>query len=280
LAFISLMVQGGLCKLCSVLYAVNFVLLVASVIGLGESTASWAAGLVASITSRAAAAAAVSMVAALIGGYAFYAPPVAEAQAARAQALVDEAHNLPSQPILSVDVSDRPSTGPPDAAVHVIEFADFGCGHCRLLFTQLHHYMEAHPGDLRVTFVNYPLNSDCNPAMAKPYHAAGCTLAAASECAHAQGKWEAMVPHLFERASALDSSGLLALAASVGLDGDAFHACMSDPATVERVTADAELGISVGVDGTPTFLVNGRRVIGGRPQPVLEAMIAAIKEAK
>jgi protein-disulfide isomerase len=280
LAFISLMIQGTLCKLCSVLYAVNFVLLVASVIGLGESASSWASGIVDSVISRAGAAATVAMIAALIGGYALYAPPVAEAQAARVQALIDEAQNLPAQPILAVDVSGRPSTGPAEAPVHVVEFADFGCGHCRMLFTQLHQYMAAHPGEMRMTFVNYPLNSDCNPAMSKPYHAAGCTLAAASECAHAQGKWEAMVPHLFNRASELDSSGLLALAASLGLDGDAFHTCMNDPATAARVTADAELGVQVGVDGTPTFLLNGRRVIGGRPLPVLEAMIAAIKEAK
>ncbi|MGB0590553.1 MAG: vitamin K epoxide reductase family protein [Myxococcota bacterium] len=280
LAFVSLMVQGTLCKLCTVLYVVNFILLVASVVGLGESMSSWAAGFIDAVRSRAAAAAAVPMIATLIGGYALYAPPVAEAQAARVQALIDEAQNLPAQPILAIDVSDRPSTGPADAPVHAVEFADFGCGHCRMLFAQLHHYMEAHPGELRVTFVNYPLNSDCNPAMGKPYHAAGCMLGAASECAHAQGKWEALVPYLFERASSLDSSSLLALAASVGLDGNTFHACMNDPATLERVKADAELGIKAGVDGTPTFLLNGRRVIGGRPQPVLEAMITAIKEAK
>ena len=280
LAFVSLMVQGGLCKLCTILYAVNFVLLVASFVGLGETLGDFAMGLVDAVLSRAAVVALVPMVATLVGGYALYAPPVAEAQSARLQALVDEARALPSRDVIAIDVSDRPSVGRADAPVHIIEFADFGCGHCRVLFEQLHHAMAKEPETLKVSFVNYPLNSQCNAAISKPYHQAGCMLASASECAHAQGRWAEMSTHLFQRARQLDSAALSGLATSLGMDRAAFDRCMSDPATLERVKADAELGIQAGVDGTPTFLINGRRVVGGRPHAVLEAMIATFKEAK
>lgn len=280
LAFVSLMVQGTLCKLCTVLYAVNFVLLLASVTGLGESATTWFAQVFSSVRSRAGAAAAVPMVTALIAGYALYAPPVAEAKAARLQALIDEARELPKEPVVTVDVSDRPSVGPADAPVHLVEFADFGCGHCRQLYRRVHHYMAEHPGTVRMSFVNYPLDKGCNPAMDRPFHANACMLAAASECAHAQGKWDAMAHHLFERGPWLDQPGVLALATELGLDMAAFTPCLAAPETQARIVEDAKLGIAAGVKGTPTFLLNGRRVIGGRPAPVLGAMIEAMKEAK
>ena len=280
LAFVSLMLQGMLCKLCTILYAVNFVILMASIVGLGESAVEFFEGAFSALISRASAAAAVAMTATLIAGYAIYAPPVAEAHAARLQALVDEAESLPSQALVDVDVSARPSLGRADAPVHVVEFADFGCGHCRTLFEQLHHYMEAHPETLRMTFVNYPLNSECNPALKKPYHAAGCTLASASYCAHAQSAWGVFAPHLFNMSREVDAQALTQLAKTLGLDASTFEACMMNPETLAKVRSDAELGIKAGVDGTPTFLLNGRRVVGGRPMPVLEAMIGAMKEAK
>ena len=280
LAFVSLMVQGSLCKLCSVLYAVNFILLIASVVGLGESVAGWTSGVFASVKTRSGAAAAVPMVAALIGGYALYAPPVAQAYADRLQGLVDEAKALPTTPVVPLDVANRPSVGPADAPVHLVEFADFGCGHCRMLYHQIHAYMAQHPGVLRMTFMNYPLDNGCNPAIDKPYHPNACLLGAASECAHAQGKWEPMAAQLFELASRLDRGGLISLATTQGLDVDTFTACLDDPNTRARVTRDAEQGVAAGVDGTPTFLLNGHRVVGGRPQPILEAMIEATKAAK
>lgn len=280
LAFVSLMVQGSLCRLCTVLYAVNFILLLCGVIGMGESGASWVTGLGASMRTRAAAAAAIPMVAALIGGYALYSPPVAEAYAVRLQGLFDEAHSLPAAPVVAVDVADRPSMGPEDAPVHLVEFADFGCGHCRMLYAQVHDFMERHPGTLRMTFVNYPLNNSCNPAIKQVFQSNTCDLAAASECAHQQGQWAAIAPHLFDQGSDLDMGGLMALGTSLGLDQNTFAACLASPETRARVTADAELGIAAGVKGTPTFLLNGRRVVGGRPTAVFEAMVATMKEAK
>ncbi len=279
LAFVSLMVQGTLCKLCTWLYAVNFILLFSAFVGLGETGASWMAGLGESIRTRAGAAAAVPMIAALIGGYALYAPPVAEAYAARLQGLLDEARRLPTTPVVEVDVADRPSIGPADAPVHLVEFADFGCGHCRILYAQVHAAMAQDPGLLRMTFVNYPLDSACNPAIKQPFHPNACELADASECAHQQGKWAALAPHLFDRGPSLDRGALVSLASSLGMDGDVFATCLAKPETRAQVTRDAELGIAAGVEATPTFLLNGRRVVGGRPMPVFEAMLAVMKEA-
>ena len=276
LAFVSLMVQETLCKLCSVLYAVNFILLVSAVTGLGESASSWVVGLFDSLKTRSALAATVPMVATLIGGYALYAPPVTEAYMAQRQALMDEASALPNTPVVTMDVTDRPGYGPAEAPVHLIEFADFGCGHCRMLYHQVHAFMEAHPGVLRMSFVNYPLNSECNPAINRPFIPNSCLLASASECAHAQGKWAQMAEQLFALGSKLDAASLVRLAGTLDLSVPEFEACLGDPTTAQRVTQDAEMGIAAGVDGTPTFLLNGHRVVGGRPQPILEAMIQAV----
>jgi protein-disulfide isomerase len=66
---------------------------------------------------------------------------------------------------------------------------------------------------------------------------------------------------------------LQATAERIGLEGVAFAKCLADPATVRVVDADLRLGASVGVNGTPTFYVNGRPVPGDRA-----ALAAAISE--
>ena len=279
LAFVSLMVQGTLCKLCSVLYAVNFVLLVASVVGLGESAVNWTLGVFKSALSKAGAIATVPMVAALIGGYAIYAPPVAEAYNARLQANIDQARKLHEAPEVDIDVTGRPGAGDEGAPVHIIEVADFSCSHCRLVFRQVHDYMEAHPGKVRMSFLNFPISSECNRAISKPLHPKACGLAVASECAHLQGKWKALARPLFDHGRKLETEGLVGLAKDAGLDTEAFAACMDDPATMTRVQRDIVLAGRAGVSGTPTYFINGRKVVGSRPQFIFEAMIEGIEES-
>ena len=49
--------------------------------------------------------------------------------------------------------------------------------------------------------------------------------------------------------------------------------CMADPKTRDRIVEDIDKGLKLGITGTPVFLVNGHKVIGGRPRPDLEKMI-------
>ena len=276
LAFISMLVQGALCPLCAVLYAVNFGLFLASANGLGESMITWAGGVQSSVFSRSGLVATTLMAVTLTVGYAVYAPPVRAADANRIESRRADARALGSTPVVAVDVSGRPTFGSPDAAVHMVEFADFGCGHCAVLYEMAHQYMVANPEQLRMSFIHYPLSSDCNPAIPERYNPTSCLLAYASECAHQQGQWEAMAAHLFSEGRGLEREALVAFAPQVGLDMERFTQCLDAPETKATIIADAELGVEAGVDGTPTFLLNGHRVIGNRNAEIFDLMVQSV----
>jgi protein-disulfide isomerase len=166
-------------------------------------------------------------------------------------------------PLLAVPVGDSPQRGPGDAWVTLVEFADFECPFCRSEQPVLADVEALYGADLRVVFKNFPLAG---------IHPRAQAAAVAAECAHEQGKFWELHDLLFT--TALDDATLLADAARVpGLDLAAWQACLTAPAAAERVAADVALGTGLGIDGTPTLVVNGVPVVGAVPEADLRAAI-------
>jgi protein-disulfide isomerase len=114
---------------------------------------------------------------------------------------------------------------------------------------------ERYGSDLRVVFKHAPL----------PFHERALPAALAAEAARVDGQFWAMHDQLFAQQGALGAADLERHARSVGLDGARFAARLGDPALKARVDADLKLGESLGVRGTPTFFVNGRKLVGAQP---------------
>ena len=165
--------------------------------------------------------------------------------------------------LAKVPVGDSPQRGPSDAWVTVVEFADFECPFCRSEEPVLKDVQAVYGVDLRLVFKDFPLTG---------VHPHAQAAAVAAECAGEQGKFWDMHDLLFT--TALDDATLLADAGQVaGLDVVAWQACIGTPAPASRVAADVALGTSLGVDGTPTFFVNGVAVVGAVPEGDLRAVI-------
>ncbi len=96
----------------------------------------------------------------------------------------------------------------------------------------------------------------------------------ASVCADSQdGFWE-YHDALFEDPRAFSTADdFVALAERLGLDGDAFRACLDSEEAINTVIADYNDGRSYGVSGTPTFFVNGVRIVGAQPLAAFRAVI-------
>ena len=160
-------------------------------------------------------------------------------------------------------IGDSPQRGPGDAWVTVVEFSDFECPFCRGEQPILTDIEAIYGADLRVVFKHFPLTS---------LHPHAQAAAIAAECAGEQGKFWEMHDLLFT--TALDDATLLADAQQVpGLDVTDWQACIAAPETANRVAADVALGTSIGIDATPTFVVNGEPVIGAVPESDLRAVI-------
>jgi protein-disulfide isomerase len=168
-----------------------------------------------------------------------------------------------SQSTVRVPVGDSPQRGPSDAWVTVVEFSDFECPFCRAEQPALTDVEAIYGGDLRVVFKYFPLTN---------IHPHAEAAAVAAECAGEQGKFWEMHDLLFT--TTLDDASLLADAEQApGLDVATWQACMTRPGAANRVAADVALGTSLGIDATPTFVVNGVPVVGAVPEADLRAAI-------
>ena len=155
------------------------------------------------------------------------------------------------RPVLTVPVSARDHIqGPATAAVTLVEYGDYQCPHCleaRPIVIDSQHYL----GDrMRLVFRNFPLTAVHHDAQA---------AAEAAEAAGAQGRFWEMHDYLFGHQSRLDRAALLGYAASIGLDVARFTRDLDGRVYAPRVREDFVSGLRSGVNGTPTFFINGVR---------------------
>lgn len=144
----------------------------------------------------------------------------------------------------------------PDSDVYFVEFLDFECEGCRAVYPEIEQ-LRAEYGD-RANFVlrHFPMSSHFNAERA----------ARAVEAAAQQGHLEAMYRKMYdtqakwgERQTPADDV-FRGFAQQLGLDMSAFDATYNDPATLERIQLDVADGTALGVQGTPTFFLNGERI--------------------
>ncbi len=157
--------------------------------------------------------------------------------------------------------------GKPDAPVTLVEYGDYECPYCGKAYPIVKS-IQAQMGDqLRFVFRNFPL-TELHP------HAAHAALAA--ETAGKQGKFWEMHDALYENQKALGDSHLREYAQSVGLDADAFMQAVENGDEAEQIEDDFSSGVRSGVNGTPTFFINGVRHDDGWDEETLLAALQAV----
>ena len=140
--------------------------------------------------------------------------------------------------------------GPADAPVTLVEYGDYECPHCGRAYPVVKEVQKRLGSKLRFVFRNFPL-SESHP---HAQHAAE-----AAEAAGAHGYFWEMHDALFEHQRALDDRHLVEYAASVGVDPTAFEQELRAHTHKARVREDFSSGVRSGVNGTPTFFINGVR---------------------
>lgn len=162
----------------------------------------------------------------------------------------------------SVSVDDDPSLGPADAPITIVEFSDFRCPYCgRFQLETLPDLLEAYPGQIRFVYRDFPV-------------VGGELAAVAAECADEQGEFWAYHDALFADQQAYSSiEDYATLADDLGLDSDDFSACLDAEDTLNEIINDYNDGREYGISGTPTFFVNGVRIVGAQPLDAFQLVI-------
>ncbi len=182
---------------------------------------------------------------------------------------------LQTPPVAVKSGPELPSLGADASApITIVEFSDFQCPHCRNGAMILNAVKSRYPRQVRIVYRGYPLDPSCNRKMqAGGGHTIACEAARAALCSQAQGKFEPYYEKTFENQDSIVAGKPVEYAKSLGLDPAAFDRCMSSPEIATRVTQDIEEGIQLGVESTPTFFLNGRKIDGAYPVPVWNRMI-------
>jgi len=169
----------------------------------------------------------------------------------------------PLQQVMNkMDLKNQPERGPKDAKVTIVEYSDFECPFCARVYTTLEQEVLKDYGDkVRFVFKNFPLSS------IHPWAEDG---AVASECAFQQGndQFWAMYNGLFSKQGEITKDNLrdkaTEIAQGAGMDVAKFQECFDGKKTLDAVKADQSEGTALGVNSTPTFFVNGRRLSGAQ----------------
>ena len=161
---------------------------------------------------------------------------------------------------------DDHRAGPDDAPVTLTEYGDFECPHCGAAHPVVQQVRRTLGPNLRFVFRHFPL-SQAHPHAQR--------AAEAAEAAGAQGEFWGMHDLLFENQDALEDSDLLRYAVTLKLDAKRFERELAAGLYRDRVRRDFRSGVRSGVNGTPTFFVNGVRHDGSWDLPTLTAAIEA-----
>jgi len=143
--------------------------------------------------------------------------------------------------------------GPPDAPVTLVEYGDFECPHCGRAYPIVKEIQRSMGEDLRFVYRHFPLTR---------IHQHAEHAAVMAEVAAQHGKFWPLHDRLFEHQEALEDDELVAHVESLGIDPAWAAAALAQGRFEPRVREDFSSGVRSGVNGTPTFFINGRRYDG------------------
>lgn len=157
------------------------------------------------------------------------------------------------QPRLSVPISERDHVLSRGAELTLLEYGDYECPYCAAAHPVVKQLLRRVGDDVRYAYRHFPLTQ---------IHPRAQLAAEAAEAAGSQGRFWELHDLMFETRR-LSPHELLALATQIDLDADRFAAELDTHAHLPRVREDFLTGIRSGVNGTPTFFVDGVRHNGG-----------------
>jgi protein-disulfide isomerase len=176
--------------------------------------------------------------------------------------------------IVTVPVETAYIQGAKSGSVMLLEFSDFQCPYCKKVQPALQKLVKKYKAKVAFGYRHYPL----------AFHQEADESAVAAECAREQGKFMEMHTHLYQQQSKQSLEDLKSIAKDIGIkDLKKFNACLKDNKYRKLLERDMEVAQSVGINGTPAFvigkydskkgIIKGEILSGAQPVEVIEEAI-------
>ena len=173
----------------------------------------------------------------------------------------------PVSPVFAISTSDQPSLGNANAPVTIVAFTDYQCPSCAAMHPTLERLVTEYSGKVRLVTRDFPLSQ----------HTEALKAAEAAEAAREQGKYWEYIHILLRNQSALTVDKLKGYATELALDQTRFDTALDSGKFSESVQRDLEDGMKLGINGTPTIFINGRRVTAKSYEDLKTTIDAALK---
>ncbi len=167
-------------------------------------------------------------------------------------------------------VRNSPVTGSPDLQIVLVEFSDFQCPFCARAHSTVKEFMAKYGKEVSLTYKHLPLTE---------IHPQALPAALASWSAQQQGKFWEYHDALFSQQSNLGEDLYVQLAKDLGLNVDKFNRDRQSESARNAINQDIELAQALGINGTPTFIMNGISFSGAVPLSEMENVLQQVKTA-
>lgn len=175
------------------------------------------------------------------------------------------APTLDTTALTDIDTDDDPFRGPSNAAVTIIEFSDYQCPFCkRYVDETLPLILDTYGDRVRYVFHDFPIEQ---------LHPQAALAAQGARCAFDQGKFWEYHDLLFQKQGALAADNLKGYAAKLGLDQKTFDGCLDSGKYAQEVQDDFDEARALSVTATPTFFINGRKLVGAQSFATFQTII-------
>ncbi len=165
----------------------------------------------------------------------------------------------PTAPNITLNVQGFPTKGKAGAKVVLVEFADYQCPHCKAATEWLDKLVTKFDGKVKLTYVDFPIKGDSSQKISEGAY-----------CAEQQGKFWEYHDLAFAKQVQLhdDKDASNTLAKELKLDEGKFTACLAGADAKKRVADGKKEGERIGITGTPSLYINGKRLKGANSEDI------------
>jgi len=157
--------------------------------------------------------------------------------------------------------SNAPFLGNEKAQSIVVEFSDYNCPYCKRAYPGIKELL-AEDGDIKIVMMEFPVLGPMSQIAAK-----------AALAAHMQGKYTAFHEGMMDTSTRLDEQGVLGVAQKIGLDMDKLKQDMESPTVAKELESNALMARSLGISGTPAFVIGDQLVPGAVGKDKIKALV-------
>jgi protein-disulfide isomerase/uncharacterized membrane protein len=182
-----------------------------------------------------------------------------------------------SEKAFNINYYGKSVAGDPDAPVTIVEFSDFLCPACKEASSVILSLIDENPGKIKLYYMNFPLDIDCNDCMQQQLHKGACILAKGAICASQQGKFRKYNETVFEnRPEKVSEKVMEQIINFSGLDKKIFEGCMINPAADKELIRQINEAKRLNVNKTPVIFINGKMYRNKINKILLEKLISEV----